>query len=309
MAGFPRRPSRDLAGLHQAVWTFPPSGWRTGCYRVPTRRVRHLVLLRRRSRILAPVHPNVGIEADYRHSLDKLVEEMNRSLIYWISAQWRRNEPALASDEAPAAGLRRMMRDLRRRWESRFDDASKKLADHFVQDASRRSQKALEKILDDAGMTVQFRLTPTVRGVINATIGDNVSLIKSIASEHLTDVEGIVLRSVQQGRDLHYAARAIEDQFGVSKRRAALIARDQNNKMTAAITRVRQQELGINKARWLHSGGGKHPRPEHVAFSAGRLGGPFYDVSKGAYLEGKWTWPGIEINCRCVSQPVVEGFS
>jgi uncharacterized protein with gpF-like domain len=67
---------------------------------------------------------------------------------------------------------------------------------------------------------------------------------------------------------------------------------------------VRQKELGITKAIWVHSGGGKHPRPEHVAFS-----GKEYDVEKGAYLEGKWTWPGFEINCRCTSRSVIPGFT
>ena len=33
----------------------------------------------------------------------------------------------------------------------------------------------------------------------------------------------------------------------------------------AAMNRARQDELGIEKARWRHSGGGKHPRPTHVA--------------------------------------------
>jgi hypothetical protein len=31
-------------------------------------------------------------------------------------------------------------------------------------------------------------------------------------------------------------------------------------------------------------------------------------VADGAYLENRWTWPGYEINCRCSSRGVIEGF-
>ena len=46
------------------------------------------------------------------------------------------------------------------------------------------------------------------------------------------------------------------------------------------------------------------PRASHVAASGKR-----YDVAKGMYLDGVWTWPGHEINCRCVSKAVIPGFA
>jgi uncharacterized protein with gpF-like domain len=118
----------------------------------------------------------------------------------------------------------------------------------------------------------------------------------------------MVMRSVQTGRDLGRLAKDLQKQFGVTKRRAALIARDQNNKATASMTRVRQVQLGITEAIWVHSGAGKHPRPTHV--KAGR-DSVRYDVSKGWFDPDakQWIWPGILVNCRCVSKPVIKGFS
>lgn len=256
----------------------------------------------------APIHPNAGNAAEYRRRLEALIDEMHRSLAYWLCARWRDNPPVTAADELPAAAMRRTMKTLSRRWESRFDEAAPRLGEWFARRAADRATSKLEEILDQAGVTVRFRNTAAVRDVLAATVGENVSLIRSIASEHLSDVEGLVMRSVAAGRDLSSLSRELEARYKATRRRAALIARDQNNKATATVARVRQQEAGVTKARWLHSGGGKHPRPEHVAFAAGRLGGPFYDPARGAYLEGRWTWPGTEINCRCVSRPVIEGF-
>jgi SPP1 gp7 family putative phage head morphogenesis protein len=158
----------------------------------------------------------------------------------------------------------------------------------------------MEKALKDAGWTVKFDPTPTKTDIFRATINENVSLIRSIASEHLSDVEQIVMRSVTQGRDMGALTKALQERFGITKRRAALISRDQSSKATAAINRAQQQELRITTAIWRHSGGGKTPRPEHVAAN-----GKEYPVDKGMFLEGVWTWPGVEIGCRCVSVSVL----
>lgn len=263
------------------------------------------MLIRRRQKILPPSHPNIGIEVGYRRRLHALLDEMANSLLYWLQAQYRKNQPKMALDALPATDLRRQMRALSHRWESRFDEAAPKLADYFLTKASQRTEGALQKILDDAGFTVNFRMTSPARDVYQALIGENVGLIKSIASQHLAQVEGLVMRSVSEGRSLGELAKALQDQLGVAKRRAALIARDQNNKATAIIQRTRQEELGIREAIWMHSGAGKHPRPAHVANNGNR-----YLISEGWYDpdERKHIWPGMLINCRCTNRAVIPGL-
>ena len=112
------------------------------------------------------------------------------------------------------------------------------------------------------------------------------------------------MRSVAAGREVGTLRQELQTRYGLTKKRATLIARDQNNKATAVIVRVRQQECGITEALWLHSSAGRHPRPSHVAASRKP-----YLIDKGMYLEGKWTWPGQEINCRCISKSIVPGFN
>jgi hypothetical protein len=68
--------------------------------------------------------------------------------------------------------------------------------------------------------------------------------------------------------------------------------------------RKRQLQSGTTHAIWMHSGAGVAPRSAHVAFS-----GHMYEVARGAFLEGKWTWPGVEIDCKCMSRPVIPGFT
>lgn len=265
-------------------------------------------LQNRRPRIGAPLHASAGNEAAYRKALIALIDEMNNSLLYWLTARWRDDPPHLAMDESWFSMLRKTMRVLEKRWQDRFDEVAPKMADRFARRAAERSSGRLQDVLRDAGMTVDFKISPVVRQTLDAVTTENVGLIKSIASEHLADIEGIVMRSVTTGRDLGTLTKDLRERFDVPKHRAALIARDQNNKATAVITKVRQQEAGITRAVWVHSTAGKTPRPEHVAFAEGRLGGPTYDVAKGAFLEGEWVWPGTAINCRCFSRPLIPGF-
>ena len=154
---------------------------------------------------------------------------------------------------------------------------------------------------------MKFRLTPAMRDVLDATVAENVSLIKSIASEYHTQVEGLVMRSVTAGRDLSFLTKELQERYGVTRRRAEFISLDQNNKATASLQRARQLELNLGTGIWMHSGGGRHPRPTHV-----KNNGKQFSIRDGwpdPALKGKKIWPGTEPNCRCVWRPVVQGFS
>jgi uncharacterized protein with gpF-like domain len=255
---------------------------------------------------LAAVRPNAGLRAAYRKRLLALVAEMAASYTHWLKAQYRAKPPAMAADESPAKELERELRRLGRRWESRFDEAAEAMAHYFAKSSASRSDAAMRSILKRGGWSVKFKMTAAMRDVLNATIAEQVGLIKSIPERYHTEVQGLVMRSATAGRDLSTLSDELADRYAITRRRAEFIARDQNNKMTASFTRVRQIEMGITEAVWLHSGGGRKPRPTHV-----RKSGKRYDVAKGWYDPAvqEYIWPGVLPNCRCVSKPVVKGFS
>jgi SPP1 gp7 family putative phage head morphogenesis protein len=257
----------------------------------------------KKDKTIPAVQPNEGIRLAYQRALDKQINRMAKDVQRVISRTYAANPPEMAADASPANELRAALRKLTRRWQADFDALAPELAEHFARDVADRSDRALAAMLRKRGFTVRFKASRVQNDVVQASIGENVALIRSIPAQYMTGVDGAVMRSVTAGRDLGALAKELREQHGVSTRRAANISRDQNNKATSTLTRVRQKELGIKKAVWRHSGGGKHPRPEHVAFS-----GKEYDIEKGAYLEGKWTWPGFEINCRCTSRSVIPGF-
>lgn len=269
-------------------------------------------------KLLRPVHASVGLECEYCRRLQCLVDDMNASVQYWLTASYRANAPelheedlqkhTLAQDAVPANELKRSVRKLSRQWQRKFNEAAQELARWFTRANRNRSVTQLQSILKKGGWSVEFKMTPAQRDVFQATVHENVNLIKSIPQQYFTQVEGMVMRSVQTGRDLQQLTDDLQDHFHVTRKRAKLIAGDQNNKVTANFHRVHQIELGITEAVWVHSHAGKVPRPTHLCNDGQR-----YDVRRGWFDPDpkvrKYIMPGELINCRCFSRSVIPGFS
>jgi SPP1 gp7 family putative phage head morphogenesis protein len=242
------------------------------------------------------------VDALQREGFVVLKRQASGVIAYELTAA---GQSALAFLVTPANGLTVAMQGVAARWQKNFDMAAPRLADYFATEMSKRSDATLRAVLRDGGFSVRFQMTPAMQDVLDATIAQQVSLIKSIPQQYLKNVEGAVLRSVQAGRDIGGLTRELQQQFGVTKRRAAFIAHSQNNLATASMTAARQRELGIKQAIWQHSGGGREPRPTHVANS-----GKPYDVEKGWFDPAvrKYIRPGELPNCRCVSRSVMPGL-
>jgi len=258
--------------------------------------------------MLSAVRPAAPLRAKYEARVVAVLLAMHRDLVKTVEREWRRDAPEtvlLAQDKIPAKVLRDAIARKGRDWLRRFDTLSDELAQYFATSIRSRCDRALMDMLKRGGMTVKFTMTPAMRDAYAAVVSENVGLIRSIAERHLGNVETLVMQSVSQGHDLGTLAKALEKTYGVSKRRAAFIARDQNSKATAVLQKVRHLELGITRAKWLHSAGGKHPREPHVRFS-----GKTYGIREGHdFGDGNGpVWPGTAINCRCVAVPIVPGF-
>ena len=253
--------------------------------------------------------------------LERAVHTMVRSYDYWLTSRYRaalaanveagrlpdQAAPSLAQDAGPKREADKLfgeLRKLRDRWTDYFDQLAKRLAGAAVDELYKSNKAAWQGKLKGAGFDVRLQLTPAQRTLLDAKVHENVALIRSVAEQFHTDVEGIVTRSFVAGRDLHTMAAELKARGGVTTRRAALIARDQSNKLTAQMNAARQAELGINWAIWKHSSAGKEPRHTHVR--AGREEWIF-DTQKGIDFGDAFgqVLPGVAINCRCVSRSII----
>lgn len=194
-----------------------------------------------------------------------------------------------------------------KKWNKRFNKMADEIAKRFTGKAFRATETAMRDAFKQSGFTVGFKPTQKSLQAFKLTVADNVGLIRNLQADFYNRIQQDVWSSVRAGADMSTLSKKLTDSYGITKRRAALISRDQNSKAKAVIETTRRQELGIKRAIWQHSSVGKEPRPIHATW--GREGKEF-DLSKGLYDsdEGEWIFPGQLINCRCTSRAVIEGF-
>jgi SPP1 gp7 family putative phage head morphogenesis protein len=126
---------------------------------------------------------------------------------------------------------------------------------------------------------------------------ENVSLIRSIQTRYLADVERVVISGFGAGARAEDIASELSERFDVAESNALRIARDQVGKLNGQLNAVRQQQLGIDGFVW-RTAGDTRVRDEHKDLAGKKFA---YDDPPDEGL------PGEPINCRCYAEPDLAG--
>ena len=236
--------------------------------------------------------------------LRALVDDMCADVQEQIIPLYKRT--ALAMDAAPKRNpLVVKLRAMRNKWEAHFDEVAPTVAETFARQAANHADMAFSGALNRSGFSVPFKFTKELESALARRTRENVGLIKSIPSEFFGEIQAKVMESVKAGRDLKSLAEHLQHSYGVTKRRAEDIARDQNNKATAAIHQLRQKALGITQGVWRHTMASVTPRVEHMEFD-----GEAYDIAIGHDFGDGFgpVLPGEANHCGCVGMSVIPGY-
>lgn len=136
-----------------------------------------------------------------------------------------------------------------------------------------------------------------VQSTLEATLADNVSLIRSLDDQTRNGISGAVFRGLTNRTPARDVAREIRKVADISKSRAELIAADQLQKLTARLDQERQEQVGGEEFEWQHSRK-RYPRPEHVERNG--------KVYRWDSTIGKNDPPGRAIRCGCRSRPIIK---
>lgn len=255
--------------------------------------------INRNRAVLPDFRPNLGIRAEYRAELNRLLRSARNDVLAEVAKHWQKPQP-VAMDNATDI-LARVIDAVVGRWSASLSDLPKQIAKRFVGKTKSAYDQGLKTALKKSGFTADLQLTEYTRQAMRACVGMNVGLIKSIPGEYLGDVQKYVWEAVEGGFDLKTLTDNLDHAYHIGRNRCKLIARDQSNKVHAVMEQARRKELGIKKAIWRHSEAAKEPRHSHV-----KANGKEFDVDKGMYLDGEWVLPGQAINCGCTSKAVIE---
>lgn len=262
-----------------------------------------------RPKAIRAVHPNAGVEAWFYQQLDALLQGA------WIDAEltlalaWNEAPPTVGIAMDAPSSTKKIDEALKRwgdRWGKKLDRAATQIAKSFTSRAAASTETAFTAALKSAGFIVQFKPSKTALEAYRLVSTENVGLIRNLQSSFYGKIQQDVWAAVRAGADMSTLSQKLQKSYGIEKKRAALIARDQNAKAKAVIETTRRKELGIEFAIWQHSSAGKEPRPTHVAMNGKR-----YDLKKGMYDEDekRFVFPGELINCRCTSRAIIPGVN
>jgi len=180
-----------------------------------------------------------------------------------------------------------------------------------------RPPERLEASLTTGGIpTVKFDAS-RVTDAMKAEIRKCVAEIEGPTASQREAIYDTALRSVSAGGDLHTLHRTLLGLGigGMTRSKASAIAMRVNKRATTLMNKSQQQSLGIEYARWMYSGAPcmanpKKPTPADIEQDKAHraANGLRFKVSEGMLLSGKWTWPGNEDGCLCVSRSIIPGL-
>lgn len=132
-------------------------------------------------------------------------------------------------------------------------------------------------------------------------IQENVGFIKTIPEETLDRMQKIVYDGFTRGRSTARMVKEIQQAYGVGRRRAELIARDQTAKLNGQIQQAQQRDAGITEYIWYTCMDGR-VRQRHRELHGKKF--RWDDPPVVDKKSGRKCHPGQDFQCRCIARPV-----
>ncbi|KVZ03371.1 hypothetical protein WT64_11110 [Burkholderia stagnalis] len=256
---------------------------------------------RRRLSRVRPSRPNRRAESWYRTQLLAIVSACDVAVRADVLPVLQRNEAeySYTADDMASAFVRALNAALdvaATRVAAQVAARARLLALRMTEICDESATEALRASVNAAiGVDIRAALQmQNLGGVLEAAAATNVRLIKSVPQQYFDRIAAQVLVSVQQGQRYTSIVESIQNETGVTERRAKLIARDQTSKLNSSITEARQTALGIEEYEWQTSG------DERVRDSHAENDGKVFRWDSPPAETGH---PGHDVGCRCVALP------
>ena len=238
---------------------------------------------------LKPMKANKGIEMEYRKRLDKLLDAMNKSVLYWILADY---------GNRTAKEMARAIQKRVKQWDKIFGNKAKDVALWFARTVKNHTEVGFRTALQSVGVN---RYITVPDNAINAVEIENEDLIRSIPEKYFMGISTVAMMAIMYDWSADELEKQIEKRRGITWRRIRTIANDQTHKSNELFKKALCEKAGIKYARWQYTWRSEQPRDSHVE-ADGRL----FDISKGCLIDGEYIFPAEAYNCKCTFSPVIE---
>lgn len=268
--------------------------------------LRKLRNLRRKPK---PIPRSHGSEALFRRELSRLWTSMIVPDVVKLKA--------LVSRAESAAYIADFLDDALERAEAAYALKASRIAQKWSSDLDNHVKTQTLKQLSQAlslDLSTVYA-TPAVADALTMTSMQTASMISGVPGQFYGKIAKAVVDNftgapLPEGRSL---LQQISHITGISADHAQRIARDQTASLTGALTKARQESVGISEYRW------RNARDNRVA---GNPNGKYPDAISSSSTHGNhweregkiFRWdspppdghPGQAINCRCYAEPVID---
>ena len=143
-------------------------------------------------------------------------------------------EEYFAQDASISSQARILTNALIKKYTDLFASLSKPMAERFAEESDKSSDIAVKSSIrhlsDELTLSTKTITSGPLNDILNATVTENVGLIKSIPAQYLTGVQGAVMRSITTGNGMQDLVPYLQKHKGITLRRARMIAQDQTKK-------------------------------------------------------------------------------
>ncbi|MBZ5673700.1 MAG: minor capsid protein [Acidobacteriia bacterium] len=155
-----------------------------------------------------------------------------------------------------------------------------------------------------AAITIAPKLTEDQRRIISGEWGKNLELyIQGWAKDNILELRQKVSTNAFAGRRAEELVSLITENYGVSRRKAKFLARQETSLLMSKFQQTRYQDIGIRRYRWSTS------HDERVRHDHKVLDGKVFSWDDPPITDretGARNNPGEDFNCRCIAVALVE---
>lgn len=137
---------------------------------------------------------------------------------------------------------------------------------------------------------------------LSVKIAENVAMVKELTDRQSRRVSNQILTAYKHGFTQRDFAKIVQKEYGVTKSRAATIARTEITKVTNSLSDARASDVGCTEGFWRTMGDNR------VSEGHSKLEGKRFKLSKGCWDPEvrKWVLPGrARPNCRCYTEYII----
>jgi SPP1 gp7 family putative phage head morphogenesis protein len=261
---------------------------------------------KRKRSVLRPIASSVAFEEALRLATIRILREAAGRVASQVLPAALSAKAQLMRDDLN--WFERAMRALRDFLDGAVEGARAEWRRAFEAEEGRHSRRFNEAMRSAIGIDLGSVIVGEgIEAQLQAAVQRNISLVRGLTSDVAKRLEAKLLDALTKGLASREIEKIITGEFGVARRRAKLIARDQAASFNGDLNRIRQSAAGVKEYVWSTSldervrgnPEGRYPnaRPSHWD----REGKTF-----------KWSsppsdgHPGQPINCRCTARAVIE---